>query len=75
LYANPRITRATTVRRQPLLKRTIIAGGGALIAIVNGAPPPGIPIPPAVTDASITAGIWLLDKAAEKQADAFHQKM
>jgi hypothetical protein len=54
---------ATTVRRQPLLKRTIIAGGGALITIVNGAPPPGIPIP--------TAGIWLLGKATEKQVDAF----
>lgn len=53
-----------------LVKRTIVAGGGALLAILNLVPP-GVQIAAPVVALSTSAGTWLISEAFRDQLNAF----
>lgn len=54
-------------RRHVLLRRTFLAAGGSTVAMLNLFPP--ILIAPAISTASVSVGVWLIDKAAEGALD------
>jgi hypothetical protein len=57
-----------------LLKRAFVAGGGALVGILNALPPPGVPIPPSFSTISITAATWLISEAAGNQLSEYFER-
>lgn len=54
-----------------LLKRAFVAGGGALVGILNLLPPPGIPIPPSFLTISTTVAQWIISAAAGSQLSQY----
>lgn len=62
---------AKSVRHRPLIRRVFLAGGGAMIALLNTFPPPPFSISVWETTASVTAGLWLIEKALESELDDF----
>ena len=54
-----------SVEQKSFLKRTLVAGGGGLLATLNIAPIAGITLPPQVVAASTTAGVWMISEAAK----------
>lgn len=61
-------------RYRTLLKRVFVAGGGALIAIINAGELLNLPIPPIVASPSIAVGAWLMDKAASGSLEDFFER-
>jgi hypothetical protein len=64
---------AHSIRPHSLLKRGLVAGGGALVALLNLAPPAAIALPPAVTTVSTTVGVWMISEAAKDQLKRFFE--
>lgn len=54
---------AESSRHRPLIKRSIVAGGGILIGIVNIFSPPAL-LPETFVKISTSIGIWLIGEAA-----------
>ena len=67
------------LRPPALLKRVIVAGGGALIAVLNISPSllalAGLPpLAPPVMALSLSAGVWLIAEAAKDHLKAFFER-
>lgn len=75
-FANAVCTQAKSTAKDgvgvPLLKRIVIVGGGAMVALLNVMPP--ISLAPGVAPLSVYAGVWLMQRAAENQVSNWLEK-
>jgi hypothetical protein len=61
--------RASSAHHVTLIRRVLVGGGGAMVALLNTFPP--IPLPAFYAPISVGAGVWLLEKAMDGPVEDF----